>query len=97
MRIAVTGGTGYVGAHTVRGLLTAGHEVRLLVAPGCEGEPVIGKLAEVGEVETLVGDIRDTGTVDRLLKGCDSVIHAAGVVGTDKSRTQLMWEINAPC
>jgi nucleoside-diphosphate-sugar epimerase len=95
VRIAVTGGTGYVGAHTVRGLLEAGHLVRLLVAPGCAGEPVIGELAALGEVETLVGDIRDTDTVDRLLTGCDSVIHAAGVVGTDRSRTRLMWEINA--
>lgn len=34
MRIAMTGGTGYLGAHTVKGLLEAGHEVRLLVAPG---------------------------------------------------------------
>ncbi len=31
----VTGGTGYLGAHTVRGLLAAGHRIRLLVAPGC--------------------------------------------------------------
>nr|CRL68291.1 nucleoside-diphosphate-sugar epimerase [Mycolicibacter nonchromogenicus] len=34
MRIAVTGGTGYLGAHTVKTLLEAGHSVRLLVAPG---------------------------------------------------------------
>ena len=31
MLVLVTGGTGFVGAHTVKALLGAGHEVKLLV------------------------------------------------------------------
>src|SRR5690606_30656581 len=84
MHIAITGGTGYLGAHTVRRLLQAGHSIRLLVAPGCAGDPVIPRLAALGEVDVLDGDIRTSGTVTRLLDGCDAVIHAAGVVGTDR-------------
>nr|WP_090279929.1 NAD-dependent epimerase/dehydratase family protein [Mycolicibacterium komanii]CRL75999.1 nucleoside-diphosphate-sugar epimerase [Mycolicibacterium komanii] len=95
MLIAVTGGTGYVGAHCVRTLLEAGHRVRLLVAPDAEGAPVLTRLAEIGEVETMSGDIRQTATVDALLDGCDAVLHGAGVVGTDKRRSTLMWEVNA--
>ncbi len=95
MLIAVTGGTGYVGAHCVRALLEAGHRVRLLVAPEAEGAPVLARLAEIGEVETLSGDIRRSDTVDTLLDGCDAVLHGAGVVGTDKRRSTLMWEVNA--
>ncbi|OBG86786.1 dehydrogenase [Mycobacterium sp. E136] len=95
MLIAVTGGTGYVGAHCVRALLEAGHRVRLLVAPDAEGAPVLPRLAEIGEVETISGDIRQTSTVDALLNGCDGVLHGAGVVGTDKRRSKLMWEVNA--
>lgn len=95
MHVAVTGGTGYVGAHTVRALLAAGHSVRLLVAPGCADEPVIPRLAELGELTTLDGDIRATDTVTALLDGADAVLHAAGVVGTNDQREQLMWEINA--
>lgn len=95
MLIAVTGGTGYVGAHCVRALLEAGHRVRLLVAPDAEGAPVLVRLAEIGEVETMSGDIRQTATVDALLDGCDAVLHGAGVVGTDKRRSTLMWEVNA--
>lgn len=95
MQIAVTGGTGYVGAHTVRALLGAGHSVRLMVAPGCGAEPVIPRLRELGALEVLDGDIRDTGVVAALLEGCDSVLHAAGVVGTNDRLEKLMWDINA--
>ena len=95
MRVAITGGTGYLGAHTARRLLAAGHEIRLLVAPGCAGDAVIPRLAALGEVDVLDGDIRAAETVDRLLDCCDALIHAAGVVGTDRRREALMWEVNA--
>ncbi|OHV06120.1 NAD-dependent epimerase/dehydratase family protein [Mycobacterium talmoniae] len=95
MQIAVTGGTGYLGAHTVKALLEAGHRVRLLVAPGCGDEPVIPRLRELGDLEVLDGDVRDPGVVAALLDGCDAVLHAAGVVGTDSRRERLMWDINA--
>lgn len=95
MLIAVTGGTGYLGAHCVRLLLSEGHRVRLLVAPDAEGAPVVTRLAEIGDIEVLAGDVRDTAVVDRLLAGCDALIHGAGVVGTDNRRRTLMWQINA--
>lgn len=95
MLIAVTGGTGYLGAHCVRRLLECGHRIRLLVAPEAEGAPVLQRFAEIGDIETMTGDIRLSGTVDALLDGCDAVLHAAGVVGTDKRRSALMWEVNA--
>ncbi|HEU4359896.1 MAG TPA: NAD-dependent epimerase/dehydratase family protein, partial [Mycobacterium sp.] len=95
MQVAVTGGTGYLGAHTVGALLEAGHRVRLLVAPGCADEPVIDHLAELGSVTVLDGDVRDAAVITALLDGCDAVLYAAGVVGTDNRRAQLMWDINA--
>jgi dihydroflavonol-4-reductase len=95
MLIGVTGGTGYLGAHSVRALLARGDKVRLLVAPDAAGAPVLRYFSEIGDVDTVVGDIRDTATVESLLDGCDALLHAAGVVGTDKRRAALMWEINA--
>jgi dihydroflavonol-4-reductase len=93
--IAVTGGTGYVGAHTVRALLTAGHSVRLLVEPGWRNDDLQRGLSELGTLTVMPGDVRDAAVVEALLDGCDAVLHAAGIVGTDDSRRQLMWEINA--
>ncbi|PQE00910.1 dehydrogenase [Mycobacterium sp. EPG1] len=95
MRIAVTGGIGYLGAHTVRALLEAQHSIRLLVLPQEQDAPVITRLRALGDVSIVVGDIRSEATVTELLAGMDAVVHAAGVVGTDERRAQLMWDINA--
>ncbi|MGV9544828.1 NAD-dependent epimerase/dehydratase family protein [Nocardia beijingensis] len=96
MRIAVTGGTGYLGAHTVSALLRDGHQVVLLVHPSESVAEVVGMFDTTPEaLSVLPGDIRDPQTVEKLLVGCDAVLHAAGVVGTDNRREQLMWEVNA--
>jgi nucleoside-diphosphate-sugar epimerase len=95
MLIGVTGGTGYIGAHCVRLLLAEGHRVRLLVAPDATHAPVLSRFAEAGDTEVLSGDVRETAVINELLEGCDALIHAAGVVGTDNRRRTLMWEVNA--
>ncbi len=98
MLIAVTGGTGYLGAHCVRTLLARGDQVRLLVAPDARDAPVLKRFEEIGgisDIDVLVGDVRDSATIDKLLGDCDALLHAAGVVGTDNRRNALMWEVNA--
>ena len=77
MHIAVTGGTGYVGAHTVRALLAAGHTVRLLVVPGGNDDAALDALCQLGPLEVLAGDIRNPATVSELLAECDAVLAAA--------------------
>lgn len=96
MRIAVTGGTGYLGAHSVAALLADGHDIRLLVAPNDTVPEALRDAAResAGDIETLAGDIRVPEVVDALLDGCDAVLHMAGVVGTDNRRERLMWEVN---
>lgn len=94
MQIAVTGGTGYLGAHTVQALIRAGHRVRLLVAPG-ESGAVIERFRALDSVTVIVGDVRDAATIEELLVGADAVLHAAGIVGTDERRAQAMWDVNA--
>lgn len=95
MRVAVTGGTGYLGAHGVQALLDAGHEVRALVLPGEDPSRTLGALGvHLAEDAVVRGDVRDPEAVRRLLDGCDAVLHAAGVVGVDDRREELMWQVN---
>lgn len=95
MHIAVTGGTGYLGAHIVSGLLAAGHSVNLLAEPGWSNDVLMDTFTSAGTVAVVHGDLRSPAVLDGLLDGCDAVLHAAGVVGTDNRREQLMWDINA--
>ncbi|MHA4853055.1 NAD-dependent epimerase/dehydratase family protein [Rhodococcus sp. MSC1_016] len=96
MKIAVTGGTGYVGAHTTLALLADGHTVRLLVLPHDSIDAVVASAGDASaRIEVVVGDVRDRTSVEQLLDGCDALLHGAGVVGTDDRREQLMWEVNA--
>ena len=36
MKIAITGGTGFIGSYMIRGMTRAGHQLRALARPGRE-------------------------------------------------------------
>ena len=95
MKVAITGGTGFVGAHSARAMLDAGHELRLLVHPD---DRLDDALAAVGidatDHEIVVGDVRTETAIERLLAGADALMHAAGIVAVDDRQESLMWEIN---
>lgn len=93
MKVFVTGATGFVGAHSARALLDAGHDVRLLVR---SKEAVTGYFARCGHrVDDLVqGDMRDQPLVERAMKGCDAVLHAAALVSVDPKRADEIYRNN---
>jgi dihydroflavonol-4-reductase len=93
VRVMVTGGTGFIGAHTVRALLDAGHEVRLLVRDPVLLETVLQPLG-VDDVDHVVGDALDADTVSRVLVGCDAAVHAAAVVTIDQRRAEQVTATN---
>lgn len=75
MRIAVTGGFGYVGAHLVARLRAAGHEVVVLsLLPPAEDLP-----ARVADVEWVAADVSAPATYTGALDGCDALVHAAAM------------------
>jgi farnesol dehydrogenase len=72
MRVFLTGGTGYIGRALARRLVERGHEVRALVRPTSDAEP----LKRLG-VATFVGDVGDRASMREGMSGADWVIHAA--------------------
>ncbi len=95
MLVSVTGGTGFVGAHTVAAVLRAGHSVRLLVRDRDTIEPALAPLGvAAGSVDVVVGDVLDRSSVDRLVHGADAVLHAASVYSFDSRYHAAMRETN---
>lgn len=95
MKVMVTGATGFVGAHTARALAEAGHQVRALVRTPAKLETVTARAGvDVEALEVVNGDITDAAAVDEAVAGCDAVVHAAAVVGTDPSRAAEIEAIN---
>jgi nucleoside-diphosphate-sugar epimerase len=71
MRLAVTGGTGFVGAHLIDAAAAAGHDVIALTRreqPSRE------------QVTWVAGDLHDRAALERLVDDADAVIHVAGVI-----------------
>jgi nucleoside-diphosphate-sugar epimerase len=93
MRVLVTGGTGFVGSHTVAALVHAGHTVRLLVRSRRRIDPGLGPLGMAG-VAHVVGDVTDPDAVRAALDGCDAVVHAASVVSLHVRDADEVLETN---
>jgi dihydroflavonol-4-reductase len=74
MKTLVTGGTGFVGANVVRALLKRGVEVRALVRPRSDTRNL-----DSLEVELVAGDLRDRGSLEAALDGCDIVYHVGAM------------------
>lgn len=75
-RIAVLGGTGFVGTAIVSKLAAAGHEVRVLTRDLRNGR----HLAVLPTVRTLRVDVHDGSALRRAFEGCDTAINLVGIL-----------------
>jgi nucleoside-diphosphate-sugar epimerase len=88
----VTGASGWLGQNLVRRLASERERVRCLV-PDPDGASPLELISPV--VETVVGDVRNPATVDRLFAdvGTASVFHVAAVIHPRRS-TREFFDVN---
>ena len=74
MRIAITGGTGFLGRYIVRRLAAAGHELHCWRRPTSD---VTGFGPEGSTVHWQIGALEHDASFEPLCRGADAVVHAA--------------------
>lgn len=75
MKIALFGGTGFVGSYLLDELLEQGHSARLLVRPGSDAD-----VQSRDGCEIVAGTIADPAAVKSTIEGSDAVIYNIGIL-----------------
>ncbi|MFW6090435.1 MAG: SDR family NAD(P)-dependent oxidoreductase [Actinomycetota bacterium] len=95
MRILVTGGTGFVGAHSTRALVAAGHDVTLLVRDAAGVQPALRPLGINPErCRIVTGDVLDGAAVASAARDADALLHAANVYSFNAADAERMTRVN---
>ena len=75
MKVALIGGTGFVGSYIVDELIMSDHTPRILVREGSES-----KVIQPEKCEIINGDIDDDEALNETLEGCDAVIYLIALI-----------------
>ena len=75
MKVAVIGGTGFVGSYIAEALVRDGHEVSVLVRQGSES-----KVPKDIPAKITTGDISSQAALNETLEGCDAAIYCVGIL-----------------
>jgi len=75
MRVAIIGGTGFVGGYLTESLLDAGHSVSTMARPGSED-----KLHRAGQLRITEGSLNSQSAIEETCEACDAVIYNVGIL-----------------
>jgi len=89
MRVAIIGGTGFVGGYLVDALLDAGHEPALLVRPGSES-----KAWRADACRVTKGELSSLEAIAGTLGGCDAVIYNVGILRESRRQAVTFEELH---
>jgi uncharacterized protein YbjT (DUF2867 family) len=78
-RVAVFGGSGFIGRYLVRRLAHAGANVTVGVRDP-EAALFLKPMGDVGQITPVYANVRKPGTVARALEGADAVVNLTGVL-----------------
>ena len=81
-KVLVTGSAGFIGSHLTEALVREGAQVKAFVHYNSAGSRGWLENSEFrGEIEFIHGDLRDAGSVERAVEGCDTVFHLGALIG----------------
>ncbi|MFH1420622.1 MAG: NAD-dependent epimerase/dehydratase family protein [Candidatus Aenigmatarchaeota archaeon] len=94
--ILVTGGLGFIGSHIVDKLLQNGHSVTVLDNLEYQvHRGIFPRYWKDGEVEIIIGDVRNHELVENVLKDKEIIFHEAALVGVGQSMYQIKRYMDA--
>lgn len=93
MRVLLTGGAGYIGAHTAVALIDAGHDVIIVDDFSASSPEAVRRVEEITgtSIPVLAADVRDEATLAAFVREhapVDAVIHFAGLKAVGESMAQ---------
>ena len=81
-KVLVTGAGGFIGSHLAEALCESGASVRALVRYNSRNHWGWLEQSELKDsIEIVSGDVRDFDSVQKALRGCDTVFHLAALIG----------------
>lgn len=92
----ITGGSGFLGINLIRFLLKKGHKIKSI-----DLEPF--DYPEKDSVECIIGDVRKKKDMEKIIKGCDIVVHCAAalplytpeeIYSTDVEGTRMVLSVS---
>lgn len=79
--VLVTGGAGFIGSHLVERLVELGARVRVLDQYNRDGSwGWLNESPVAGDIEMILGDLRDPDSVTTSVKGCEVVFHLGALI-----------------
>jgi dTDP-glucose 4,6-dehydratase len=88
VKILVTGGAGFIGSNFIRHVLTERKDCKLINFDKLTYAGNLANLEELAEHPNytfIKGDICDAAAVERVMRGCDAVVHFAAESHVDRS------------
>lgn len=87
MKIALTGASGHLGGVVLKKLLEKGHQVKAMVF---HDHHIMDQLP----VEQVNGSVADIAALEKLMEGCDALIHCAGIISIHGDRDGRVRKTN---